>query len=141
MLMNRKVRQFSLKGLFVIGVAVFGVAALLNIASALPKKASDVAGLASDSGTVDGVKTFAAAKVYFRNTDKRILYMVYTNGGKYQAMHLMPGNYEFSVQAKGQESAVQKLEVKGGAKLTANATMHEVTEAQAANDVQTMPYH
>src|SRR6266851_6262615 len=140
MLMNRKVRQFSLKGLFVIGVALFGVAALLKIARAQPKKASDVAGLASASGTVDGAKPYAAAKVYFRNTDKRILYMVYTNGGNYQAMHLVPGNYEFSVQAKGEESDVQKLEVKAGQKVTANATMHEVSEAAAANGVQTMAY-
>ena len=138
--MNRKVRRFSLQGFFVMGIALLGVAALLNIANAQPKKASDVAGLASASGTVDGVKPFTAAKVYFRNTDKRILYMVYTNGGKYQAMHLMPGNYEFSVQAKGQESDVRKLEVKVAAKLTANATMHEVSEAQAANGVQTLPY-
>jgi streptogramin lyase len=135
---KNRVSYFDLR--LVYGVALFSMLALFSLAQAKPKKASDVAGLASASGTVDAPKPFQAAKVYFRNTDKRILYMVYSNGGKYQAMHLLPGNYEFSVQAKGEESDVQKMEVKAGEKVTANATMHEVSEAAAANGVLTMPY-
>ncbi len=138
--MNRNVRHLSIQGLGGIGIVLFGVVALLNVAKAQPRKSSDIAGLATASGTVDAAKPFKAAKVFFRNTDKRILYMVYTDRGKYQIMHLMPGNYEFSVQSKGEESNVQKLEVTAGVKLTANATMHEVSEAQSANGVQTMPY-
>ena len=42
---------------------------------------------------------FKAAKVYFRNTDRRMQYMVYTAGGKYQPSHLLPGNYEMRVEA------------------------------------------
>lgn len=95
--------------------------------------------LATVSGTVQGAKPFNAARVFFRNTDKRILYMVYTNNGKFQAMHLTPGNYEFSVQARGQESDVQKLEVKSSEKLTANAVMHEVSEEKSSG-VLTLPY-
>ena len=139
--MNKTIRNCSIRAFLGIGTVLFAVFALANLAQAEPKKASEVANLASASGTVTGAKPFTAAKVYLKNTDKRILYMVYTNGGKFQAMHLLPGNYEFSVQTKGQESDVQKLEVKGSEKLTANATMHEVSEAQAANGVQTMSYN
>jgi streptogramin lyase len=138
--MNSKVRPLSFQGLCGVGIVLIGVAALLNVTKAQPRKASDVAGLASASGTVDAARPFTAAKVFFRNTDKRILYMVYTSGGKFQVMHLLPGNYQFSVQAKGQESEVQKIEVKGSEKLTVNATMHEVSDARAANGVQMLTY-
>jgi len=138
--MNKWIRQDALRTMFATGVVVFVLFAVLNLAQASPRKASEVASLASAAGTVTGAKPFTAAKVYFRNTDKRVLYMVYTSGGKFQVMHLLPGNYEFSVQTKGQESEVQKLEVRGTEKLTANATMHEVSDAQAANSVQMMTY-
>jgi len=134
--MNGTTRQIHLRCV----MTLLALAGFLNLGYAHPKKVPEGAGMAIASGTVDGVKPFTAAKVYFRNIDKRILYMVYTNRGKYQAMHLIPGNYDFSVQTKGQESDVQKLEVKGGAKLTANAVMHQVTESQATNGVETMPY-
>jgi len=58
---------------------------------------SELAGLASVSGTVTSPTPFKAAKVHFRNADVRMQYMVYTAGGKYQAMHLLPGNYEMRV--------------------------------------------
>jgi hypothetical protein len=44
---------------------------------------SELANLASVSGTVSSSTPFKAAKVYFRNTDRRMQYMVYTAGGKY----------------------------------------------------------
>ena len=47
--------------------------------------------------------------MYIRNVDTRILYMVYTNAGKFRAVALLPGNYEINVQARGLESDVQKL--------------------------------
>jgi hypothetical protein len=47
---------------------------------------SELSGLASASGTVTSYAPFKAAKVYFRNVDRRMQYMVYTAGGKYQAM-------------------------------------------------------
>src|SRR5438128_1317142 len=74
-------------------------------AQSAPASRSELAGLASVSGTVTSPSPFQAAKVYFRNTDKRVQYMVYTAGGKYQAMHLMPGKYEMRVEARGLDSA------------------------------------
>src|SRR5690349_17880015 len=64
---------------FVMGAALAGVylaAGILNAAS-LP-------GTATVSGVVDAPKPFKAAQVYFRNPSKRMAYMVYTVGGRYQ---------------------------------------------------------
>ena len=41
----------------------------------------ELAGLASVSGTVTSPVPFRAARVYFRNAEKRVQYMVYTAGG------------------------------------------------------------
>ena len=68
----------------------------------------ELAGLASVSGSVTAPASFKAAKVYFRNVEKRIQYMVYTADGKYQALHLMPGRYEMRVEAQGLESGIRK---------------------------------
>lgn len=84
---------------------------------------SELANLASVSGTVASPTPFTAAKVYFRNVDRRMQYMVYTAGGKYQAMHLLPGNYEMRVEAPGLDSAVTKLALKAGANPAQNATL------------------
>src|ERR1700704_2822345 len=62
---------------------------------------SELSGLASVSGTVASACPFQAAKVYFRNVEKRMQYMVYTAGGKYQALYLLPGKYEMRVEARG----------------------------------------
>jgi virginiamycin B lyase len=75
---------------------------------------TELAGLASVSGTVSSATPFKAAKVYFRNTDRRMQYMVYTAGGKYQAAHLLPGNYEMRVEAKGLASSVTPVSLKAG---------------------------
>ena len=53
------------------------------------------------TGTVDAPRPFKAAQVYLRNIDTRILYMVYTNAGRFKAVALLPGNYEMNVQAEG----------------------------------------
>ena len=75
---------------------------------------SELSGLASVAGIVTSPSAFQAAKVYFRNTDRRMQYMVYTAGGKYQAMHLLPGNYEMRVEARGFDSPVTKVALKSG---------------------------
>jgi virginiamycin B lyase len=85
--------------------------------------------LATVSGTVDSPKPFSAGKVYFRNVDKRMLYMVYTNKGRYEAMQLFPGNYELSVEATGLASEVKKITLKTGTNPPANVTLHELTTA------------
>src|SRR5262249_37653622 len=76
--------------------------------------ASGLTGMATMTGSVTAGKPFKAAQVYIRNTDKRILYMVYTNAGRFRALGLFPGNYEVSVTARGLKSDVQRLAIKAG---------------------------
>src|SRR4029450_2201334 len=49
------------------------------------------------SGMVSSPQPLKAAQVLIRNTDKRMLYMVYTNAGRYRAVALFPANSEISV--------------------------------------------
>jgi len=86
---------------------------------------SELAGLASVSGTVSSSAPFKAAKVYFRDTERRMQYMVYTAGGKYQAVNLLPGNYEMRVEAPHLASSAAKVTLKGGTNPPLNATLRE----------------
>ena len=73
-----------------------------------------VPGAASLSGTVESSAPYNAAQVFIRNTDKRMLYMVYTNAKRFRAVALFPGNYEISAATKDLKSDVQKLAIKAG---------------------------
>src|SRR5262245_49919725 len=84
---------------------------------------SELSGLASVSGTVTSAVPFQAARVYFRNPDKRMQYMVYTAGGKYQAMHLLPAKYEMRVEARGLDSEVTQVVLAPGANPPQNAVL------------------
>src|SRR5262245_33109131 len=77
-----------------------------------PSRAAGLTGMATMTGSVTAGKPFKAAQVYMRNTDKRILYMVYTNAGQFRARALFPGNYEVSVTARGLKSDIQRLAIK-----------------------------
>jgi len=81
------------------------------------------------TGTVDATKPFKAAQVFIRNVDKRMLYMVYTNAGRFRAVALMPGNYEVNVQARGLESDVQKLVIKAGDRPELKLSMRDASSA------------
>src|ERR1700752_2999711 len=83
---------------------------------------SELSGLASVSGTVTSGPPFTAAKVYFRNVEKQMQYMVYTSGGKYQALYLLPGKYEIRVEARGLESDLTEVMLKPGENPPQNAT-------------------
>src|SRR5712671_2550968 len=98
---------------------------LLTVWSAFALGQSELAGLASVSGSVTSPAPFKAAKVYFRNTERRMQYMVYTAGGKYQAQNLLPGNYEMRVEAPHQASPAVKVTLKGGANPPVNAALRE----------------
>lgn len=87
---------------------------------------SELSRLASVSGTVTSSSPFKAAKVYFRNVDKRMQYMVYTASGKYQAMHLLPGQYEMRVEAQGLESPVTQVVLTAGSNTPQNAALRPV---------------
>src|SRR5262249_54754892 len=80
-----------------------------------PARAGGLTGMATMTGSVTAAKPFKAAQVYIRNTDKRILYMVYTNAGQFRALGLFPGNYEVSVTARGLKSDVKKRATNAGA--------------------------
>ncbi|HWF37593.1 MAG TPA: carboxypeptidase regulatory-like domain-containing protein [Candidatus Acidoferrales bacterium] len=87
-----------------------------------------VTGLGSISGTVTGPKEFKAAKVYAKNLDKNVTYMVFTEGGKYQALDLFPGNYEVRAEKNGFTSPdAQKVTVSAGGTASANFTLTDGT--------------
>ena len=97
-----------------------------DAAAQSPAGKDELSGLASVSGTVTSTVPFQAAKVYFRNTDRRMQYMVYTAGGKYQAMYLMPGKYEMRVEARGLDSEVTQIVLAPGANPPRNAVLRPV---------------
>lgn len=92
--MKRRAPRIAAIALLAIGLLAAAESATAQTA---PAGKSEMAGLATVSGTVTSPTPFTAAKVYFRNLDRRMQYMVYTAGGKYQAMHLFPGKYEMRV--------------------------------------------
>ena len=71
-------------------------------------------GLGALSGAVQSATPVKAAQVLIRNVDKRILYMVYTAGGRFRSVALFPGNYEVSARSGALQSDVQKVVVKAG---------------------------
>src|SRR5262245_45969064 len=96
-------------------------------------------GMATVSGTVTAPGAFTAARVYLRNTEKQITYMVYTQGGKFRATPLFPGNYQISVLTKGLVSDTQNVSLKEGANTAITLAMRagagrEPVGAQASGD-------
>jgi hypothetical protein len=105
----------------------FGVATAPR-AQSTAAPVAELAGLAAVSGTVSSPVPFKAANVYFRNVDKRMQYMVYTAGGKYEAMHLLPGKYEMRVAAQGLESPATSVTLNAGRNPPQNATLKPVQD-------------
>ena len=104
---------------------LLAVAVCVSVLTGISLKAA-VPGTATLSGTVTASQPFTAAQVYIRNVDKGIVYMVYTNGGRYRAVALFPGNYEVSASTKHLESAVRTLAVSAGDAAEINLTMREL---------------
>lgn len=98
---------------------------LAGIAGKIPTaySADTLPGTASLSGSVKAEKPFTAAQVYARNMDKNMLYMVYTNSGRYSAINLMPGGYEVWVEKGELKSEHQMLRIQAGDKLTLDLSM------------------
>jgi streptogramin lyase len=136
--MTQKISRLIVRVVLALALVISAFLLILNFAKAQPSKNADLVGLVDTSGTVTSPSEFKAAKVYFRNPGKRMLYMVYTSGGKYQVMNLMPGSYEVSVEAKGLESDVRKLELKPGVKMTINLSLHNAPNDSA--NVRLLPY-
>jgi virginiamycin B lyase len=89
---------------------------------------NQVPGTGMLSGQVTAPKAFQAAKVYARNLDKDIIYLVYTGGGLYQTVAMLPGSYEVWVEKPGFESDRKEIQVEGGAVLNLDFSL---TEAQS----------
>jgi virginiamycin B lyase len=109
--------------LSILGLLLANAAAIAQTAS---PASSELSGLATVGGTVTSAQPFQAARVYFRNIDKRMQYMVYTAGGKYSAMHLLPGRYEMRVEARGLDSPVKQITLNAGNNPPQNATLEPV---------------
>src|SRR5438093_342538 len=83
-------------------VAIGGVLLASPSASAQSEAVKPtIAGTGAVTGTVTAPKPFTAAQVYLRNADKSVTFMVYTAGGKYQAINLYPGDYEVTAARRG----------------------------------------
>jgi virginiamycin B lyase len=86
---------------------------------------STIAGTGAVSGTVTASKSFTAAQVYLRHAAKPVTFMVYTSGGKYQAINVLPGDYEVTVARRGFASDPQKITVKPGATVNADFVLKD----------------
>ena len=84
---------------------------------------AEVPGTGKLSGMVTASQAFTAAQVYIRNVDLGIVYMVYTNQGRYRAVALFPGNYEVSVSTKHFESDAQTVTIAAGDTAEVNLSM------------------
>src|SRR5262245_33180064 len=113
-------------------LALVVVAAFLAAPPAAAQGSKELAGTASVSGTVTSPTPFKAARVYFRNVDRRMQYMVYTAGGKYNAMYLLPGNYEMRVAAAGSESEPTRVVLKPGKNAPQNAILRPARDGAQA---------
>ncbi len=84
---------------------------------------AEVPGTGKLSGTVTASQAFTAAQVYIRNVDLGVVYMVYTNQGRYRAVALFPGNYEVSVSTKHLESDAQTVTITAGETAEVNLSL------------------
>ena len=104
---------------------LFAVVVSVSVLTGISLRAA-VPGTATVSGTVTASQPFTAAQVYVRNIDRGIVYMVYTNAGRFRAVALFPGNYEVSASTKHLESNVQTLVVTAGDAAEVTLTMQEL---------------
>src|SRR5207248_6444911 len=94
---------------------------------ALPATAAEstIKGTGVVTGTVTGPKPFTAAHVYLRGQEKPVTFMVFTAGGKYQAINVLPGTYRISAERRRFAPVAQTITVKAGGTVTADLTMRE----------------
>src|SRR6266540_1918886 len=130
----------TLAGSLLAGAVVFQVSGIAapeqTSGQQRPARATGLTGMATMTGSVTAGKPFKAAQVYIRNTDKRILYMVYTNAGQFRALGLFPGNYEVSVTARGLRSDIQRLAIKAGDASSLRFSLADIpTDTESETDV------
>src|ERR1043165_3418531 len=107
------------------------VALLLSLSfvtvSAAPSRAleSTIKGTGAVTGKVTAGKPFTAAHVYLRGQDKPVTFMVFTTGGQYQAINVLPGTYRISAERRGFSPVPQTITVKAGETVTADLSMND----------------
>ena len=103
----------KMSGLIKCGARLMAAVVCVSVLAGVSMRA-EVPGTGKLSGTVTASQAFTAAQVYIRNVDLGIVYMVYTNQGRYRAVALFPGNYEVSVSTKHLESDTQTVTITAG---------------------------
>ena len=75
--------------------AILGLLCLLGCGDSgmLDTLQNQVPGTGMLSGQVTAPKAFQPARVYAKNLDKDILYLVFTGGGLYRTVAMLPGSY------------------------------------------------
>jgi len=124
----RKGAKGTIMAAAVVALIALGWFGLAGNVSSAQQPPSGLEGTARLSGTVSSPRPFSAARVLIRNREKRMLYMVYTNAGRYRAVALFPGKYEVTVRASGLVSATRELTLRAGDAPTLDLTL------QPAND-------
>jgi sugar lactone lactonase YvrE/mono/diheme cytochrome c family protein len=98
-------------------VCLLGILTAFNVsgfASTAHASGGPHAGTGTLSGTVAAGQSFTAARVYAKNIDKNILYMVYTKAGEYNAINLMPGAYQVWAEKGEMVSPKEMLRIQVG---------------------------
>jgi hypothetical protein len=95
-------------------------ALLLLAVSVLPARAGPIPGTGELSGRVSAPAPFTAAKVFAHLEGRNITYVVFTQGGRYEAVNLMPGRYEVWVEKPGFASDRASVEITSGRRAAAD---------------------
>ena len=91
-----------------------------------------LADAATLTGSVASEAPFTLARVYLRNVDRRIGYMVYTWEGRFRAVALFPGRYEVTAVAPGLASDLQHLTLEAGERAEVDLSLREAIAPRAA---------
>ncbi len=120
---------------------------LLSAVLAAPAAADHIAGTGDLQGTVAAPKAFAAAKVFAHKAGSNITYVVFTQGGKYDVVNVMPGAYEVWAEnanglVSGKSNVTVTAEKTTQAALNMNAVDPEIQTVGVRNfkDRQLVPY-
>ena len=106
--------------------------ALLSTALAAPALADHIAGNGELKGTVTAPKAFTAAKVFAHKAGTNITYMVFTQGGKYDVVNVMPGTYEIWAQTPDLLAQKNTIEVAADKTAAAEIAMSAVSPVPQA---------
>jgi virginiamycin B lyase len=121
--MRKNLWYFTISLIAILGIVLFGLGPRSERFEVDAQ--ATVPGTGTVSGTVTAPKAFKAAQVFLRNTDNNVMYGVYTAGGRYRAVALLPGNYEITVRKIGFAVDAQKVVIRAGSNATANFRMVE----------------